>query len=442
MQLSRFVVTYRDVRPGEHVLFDVIQDHYVGIDDDTLEALSRWPREAPKDEDEALVQQVLTDEGLLVASPGDDDARLRRSLEASAEGMPGTMYVTLMPTLQCNLACHYCFQKEHPAFTRMKDPVEDSTVEWILRRVDAAASRRLLVHYFGGEPLTRQDFLLRTAKVFATSMAARGAVFEWEMTTNGVGLTVDFVKAMAAHGEGTIKVTLDGDKETHDAARVYRDGRGTFDEIFSSAVSVAHDCPEVKLRIGGNFKSEQRASYERLMDRLEAAGMKGRIDLMRFKPVIDTSKKECGTCSGCGQEEENAVLFDLNASVARRGLTKDASGDVTLAGPCELHWKNSYVIDPKGLVYKCPAVAGRPEVAVGTVHSDAVKQAPLLELRPWEQCGPCPYLPVCVGGCLGSKYLQTGRKDQVFCQKALFEESYRRNVARRYLAEFGDTEGA
>ena len=32
MQLSRFVVSYRDVREGEHVLYSVLSDRYIGID--------------------------------------------------------------------------------------------------------------------------------------------------------------------------------------------------------------------------------------------------------------------------------------------------------------------------------------------------------------------------------------------------------------------------
>ena len=58
-------------------------------------------------------------------------------LEAAAEGMPGTLYVTLMPTLACNLACGYCFQKEHPAFTKMKSegktskaPLSEAFLNW------------------------------------------------------------------------------------------------------------------------------------------------------------------------------------------------------------------------------------------------------------------------------------------------------------------------
>jgi uncharacterized protein len=439
MHLSRFVLTYRDVRPGEHVLYDVIKDHYVGVDEATLQAIERWKNAPPAGEDEATAQQVLTDEGILVRESAEDDGRLRGFLEAAAEGMPGTMYVTLMPTLACNLACNYCFQKDHPAFTKMKERIESATVEWILRKVDAAASRRLLVHYFGGEPLTRKDYLLRTAEIFSTSMLARGAAFEWEMTTSGIGLTVEFVRAMLAHGPGSIKITLDGDKETHDAARVYRNGKGTFDEIFANTVAVAKGCRELKLRIGGNFRPEQVESYERLLDRLEEAGLGGLIDTIRFKPVIDTGPSECGTCTSCATgSTETATLGQLRESIEQRGIARVAGTGKPPSSPCELHWKNSYVIDPEGRVYKCPAVAGRPEMAVGTVGQFEERIAPLVELRPWEQCGPCPFMPVCVGGCLGGKYLQTGRRDEVFCRKPFFEDAFRSDVVNRYLAEFGD----
>jgi uncharacterized protein len=108
-----------------------------------------------------------------------------------------------------------------------------------------------------------------------------------------------------------------------------------------------------------------------------------------------------------------------------------------LLGPCELHWKNNYTIDPEGRVYKCPAVAGLPGLEVTNVAAPGEEKiAPLIALRPWEQCGDCPYLPVCVGGCLGGKYLKTGRMDQVACKKDSFELSFRETVVRRYVAEF------
>ncbi len=109
--------------------------------------------------------------------------------------------------------------------------------------------------------------------------------------------------------------------------------------------------------------------------------------------------------------------------------------------PCELHWKNNFVIDPDGLVYKCPAVAGRPEMAVARVdREEEDKPAPLLRYRPWEKCGDCAFLPVCMGGCLGSEYLATGRLDGVACRKPELEASYQSSVTRRYRAELGSAE--
>jgi len=442
MQLSRFVVAYRDVRPGEHVLYSVLADHYIGIDSATFDALERWGRgRRPADTAERETQHVLLEEGFVVRSRAEDDKNLRAFLDRAAKGIPDTMHVTLMPTLAWNLACTYCFQKQHPAFTKMQGHTEESTLEWILRTVDERALRTLHVHYFGGEPLTRKDFMLRTAEVLAASMQARGGEFKWSCTTNGLGLTPDFVREMCRFGAGSFKVTLDGDRETHDQMRVYRNGRGSFDEIFENVVACAG---LVKIFVGGNFLPEQQESFERLLDRIEAAGLRGKLEGVLFKPIVDTQKSK-PSCTGCGDKEETQVLVQLNKSIERRGLGIKALGGSdtleALLGPCELHWKNNYTIDPEGRVYKCPAVAGIPGLEVANVAAAGPeKVAPLVALRPWQLCGDCPYLPVCVGGCLGGKYLKTGRMDEVACKKEKFELSFRETIVRRYLAEFPASE--
>jgi uncharacterized protein len=443
MQLSRFVVRYCDVRPGEHVLYSVLADRYIGIDDATLDAIERWSRgNRPRDSTERDTQNVLLEEGFVVRSRAVDDANLRVHLDRAADGIPETMHVTLMPTLACNLACTYCFQKEHPAFTKMQQDTEASTLEWILRTIDERSLRTLHVHYFGGEPLTRKEFMLRTAEVLSNSMQARGGEFKWSCTTNGIGLTPDFARAMRRFGEGWFKVTLDGDRESHDQMRVYRNGRGTFDVIFENVVACAD---LVKIHVGGNFLPEQKDSFERLLDRIEAAGLRGKLAGVNFKPIVDTQKSK-SSCTGCGEAAETQTLVQLNKSIEKRGLgIKDLGGDTleSMLGPCELHWKNNYTIDPDGRVYKCPAVAGIPGLEVTHVAANAAEAiAPLVKLRPWEKCGDCPYLPVCVGGCLGGKYLKTGRMDEVACRKEQFEHSFRETVVRRYLAEFPAAEAS
>jgi uncharacterized protein len=446
MQLSRFVLAYRNVRPGEHVLYSVLEDRYIGVDDATLSAVARWKSgKRPRDGGERETQHVLLEEGFVVRGRSGDDARLRAHLLTASEGIPGTMLVTLMPTLACDLACTYCFQKEHPAFTKMSPSTEDATLAWILRQVDERGLRHLKVHYFGGEPLTRKDYCVRTANVLSVSMAARGGTFEWSVTTNGLGLDLPFAEAMLRCGDGSFKVTLDGDKETHDKMRVYRDGRGSFDRIFENLMAVA---PHARIHVGGNFFPDQAASFEKLLDRIETSGLGAFLGGVNFKPIVDTQALGKGSCTGCSSSEESSTLVQLNKSIERRKLTgaqlgKDArDGTVDqLVGPCELHWKNSYTIDPDGNVYKCPAVAGLPGLEVAKVaQGGPEKIAPLLAQRPWEQCGDCPFMPVCMGGCLGGKYLKTRQTGEVSCKKELFEQSFRETVPGRYLAEFPEAE--
>ena len=445
MRLSRFVVPYRDVRQGEHVLYDVLADRYVGVDDPTLEAITRWGAGGKaRGRDEREARQVLHEDGFLVEDRAEDDARLRASYAEARKGVPGTLFVTLMPTLACNLACTYCFQKDSPAFNKMPQATEDATLEWILRTVDARKLDTLKVHYFGGEPTTRKEFCLRTAEIFDAAMRARGGIFQWEMTTNGIELDLEFALAMKKFGDGgAFKVTLDGDKETHDTMRVYRDGRGSFDAIFENVKALA---PHMRVRIGGNFLPGQVASFEKLIARLEESGVAKDLEGVRFKPIIDVdqAKKSGGSCTGCssGKDEtqEARDLVQLGGAVGKRKIAAaraHAEPLETLLGPCELHWENNYTIDPDGYIYKCPAVAGRTEMAVASVGSpDPETEAPLLKLRPWEQCGDCAYLPVCMGGCLGGKFLQTGHARDVACKKEIFERSFAEAIPRRYLAEF------
>lgn len=443
MQISRFVITYRDAVPGEHVLYDVITDTYVGVDDTLLGAVGSWRDSPPGTESEREAKASLAELGFLVESRAADDERLATFWNRAQEGMPGTMYVTWLTTLACNLACTYCFQKDHPATGHMSAETEAATVDFVLRQVDEAGTPHLLVHFIGGEPLTRKDLIRRSARRLADAMAARGGSFAWEITTNGIGLEPSFVNELLALGKGAVKLTLDGDRETHDAARVYRNGKGSFEEVFGALTEVAKECPGVSLRLGGNFRPGQASSYERLLERMEAAGLRGLVDEIRFKPVADDHNPQ-GGCGGCADVRAEAeTLVQIGRAVERSGLSRKPLGAVDAAALCELHWKNAWVVDPAGLLYKCLDVAGRPEVSIGNVRDGQRRDDPLTVGKPWEShppCATCAFLPVCGGGCIGGRYLQTGRAGEVLCRLEEFETSFREEVVSRYLAEFHDSD--
>lgn len=431
MRLSRFVLTFRDAAPGEHVLYDVVTDSYLGVDDRALSAIARWGRAPPAPGEEAESAEALRSLGFLVERDEDDVVRLEGAERAAAEGQPGTMHVTLLPTLACNLACTYCIQRDQPRSGSMSASTEEAMLAWLKRGAAASRPARLTIQYLGGEPLLRKDLVLRTAERLAGLARSLGIPFRWGIATNGLLLDVSFAKAMAAHGPGHVTVTLDGDRETHDAARVRRDGQGTFDEVLGRVADVARACPEVAVRVNGNFLEGQRASFERLLERLEAEGLTGHLAEVSFQPVVEAA----GCAAACGPGAESEAVVQLGRRATERGLSRAGAGGIDAIAPCELHWDRAWVVDTEGRLYRCFGVAGRPELAIGDVRSGPTRPDPLRVARPWEACGQCAFLPVCLGGCIGGRYAADG-VFAVDCQRPSFELRFREEVVRRYLEEF------
>src|SRR5207237_2037293 len=168
-------------------------------------------------------------------------------------------------------------------------------------------------------------------------MKGRAGKFRSHMTTNGSHLDVEFAKKMESFGPGSFKITLDGDRETHDQMRVYRDGRGTFDVIFDNVVALAR--AGCKVYVGGHFFPDQAASFEALLDRLEKTGVARLLAGVQFRPMVDTQQRSKGTCTGCSEKQETQTLVQLNKSIERRKMAPAAEKGATLEnllGPCEL----------------------------------------------------------------------------------------------------------
>src|SRR3954464_3361340 len=95
----------------------------------------------------------------------------------------------------------------------------------------------------------------------------RGVAMFASIITNGLLLTSDVVDRMLPYGLNGIKITLDGDKDTHNRMRPLRGGQGTFDRIIDNIRKVAGRCP---IAIGGNFDESSVESYPALLDFLSA----------------------------------------------------------------------------------------------------------------------------------------------------------------------------
>jgi uncharacterized protein len=428
-------------------LMNTLTDAQLLVSSDVAALLDRaaadWDR---LDADGRQALNLLREHGFLVESHEAD----RRALDgffATMRDDRSELHITVLTTLQCNFACDYCFQGDHGDAGKFADKMSLETAArvaaWIERELDRVQPERLVVMFFGGEPLLNLPVLYAIADRAFAATRARGVAIGLSIITNGLLLTPQVVDRLVPLGLKGVKITLDGDRETHDRMRPLRGGQGTFDRIIENVRQVADRVP-----IETSF-----ASYPALLDFLRQQEFAGKLSKVNFKPIIratpatpkgvlplmpvngdgkplggtcmtsaGTGGKTTAGCDSCGADE--AMTF-LRQETERRGFPT-ASG--IPGGPCHVHLTHAHTIGPDGSLYACPGFTGDKTQSTGHIDDrrDAVRESArqrFERLHPWQECGDCAYIPICAGGCLVASHTELGDMNLPTCHKSSFQSA-------------------
>src|SRR6476646_9936821 len=159
---------------------------------------------------------------------------------------------------------------------------------WIERELDRVRPERFILTFFGGEPLLNLPAMYDLAERARRAADARGVTLFTNIITNGLLLTPEVVDRMLPFGLNGVKITLDGDKDTHNRMRPLRGGQGTFDRIVDNIRAVAG---RVRIAIGGNFDETSVDSYPALLEFLSAQEFADKLVRVNFKPVVRVETK-------------------------------------------------------------------------------------------------------------------------------------------------------
>jgi uncharacterized protein len=292
---------------------------------------------------------------------------------------------------------------------------------------------------------------------------ARGVTMQVNVITNGLLLTPEVVDRLLPFGLNVVKITLDGDRDTHNRMRPLRGGQGTFDRIVQNIRRIAGKCV---ISLGGNFDESTLASYPALLDFLAAQDFAPHIARVAFKPVVrdviasvsaglDTrsstglragkfidlapvtdGKALNGTCmtsagaggaaatsacDGCGFASDGMAF--LRDETKKRGFR---TSDGVHMGPCEIHRKHAYTVGPDGDLYACPGFTGDRQMATGHIDGTSDPQRSRAarrfeQLSAWKECRDCAFIPVCAGGCTVASHSELGDMNAPSCHKRSFE---------------------
>lgn len=325
--------------------------------------------------------------------------------------------ITIIPTLDCNLDCIYCYQKGSNNYS-ISEEVALNIYKFIESKISTI--NYLNISWFGGEPLLQIDFIKKFSLKLIELCNKNKVQYNSSISTNGYLLTKDIVSILKEIKISQINTTLAGTKKFHDNLRYTKEKKNTFDVIVSNIKNASND---INVLVSVNVT---KTNIDDLYDFLEFAKCSELTHNISFcfDPVVSYSSNPCDEI--CLKDKEvNRYVLNLYKYAIDKGLN---ICDITKFNQnfiyCGADYENSYTVDFMGKVYKCTEFYNE-ENSIGIIGEDgkfnAFKFQFLSVKDPFndEVCSKCNILPYCYGGCSTKRRCQKS-----FCplEKEFIEE--------------------
>jgi len=425
MKPSRYNV-HIPIEHDETIVYNTLSDSRVIVTWELLDAINTCETQKPKNTlIESLLNQLL-DLGIIV----DDKLDEKKEFEYWINRIKfdnSVLDITLLTTLSCNMQCTYCFEQGVENSGNMSKDTADVLCDWLIERLSETHAPRLFVTFFGGEPLVNESIITYVAEKLYSRTKTIGVSLELALITNGLLLSEQLINKLNEYGLEWIKVTLDGDQETHDQMRPRKGGHGSYQEIINKLLLIKGKVPII---IGSNYDEKIQKRLPYLYRDLKEKGFSSSdISEIAFKPIQGFLGHE--TNSTHHIDAHTFSMTDLSTFNSLRKEVQDHGykpfSRIKL-GPCEAIRENTYIVDPTGALYKCAAMVGRKDLALGSIFDDfdsvifSAQNISFMTADPWKNCDDCKFLPICGGGCRTSALSANKAINGVTCEKAYFEK--------------------
>lgn len=355
-----------------------------------------------------------------------------------------TLTLFLIPTIGCNLQCPYCFEGNKPNLS-MKEDTTNAIIEFI----NKSSAKKLSLHWYGGEPLTRFDLMQYIYNRICNETNLK--ITEHTIITNGYLIDDDVLSFFKQTNLNNIQITLDGKKELHNKKRFLKETKeGTFDKIIENIKKLNTFIPECNISVRVNIDKNNYTDFVDLYKYIhETCEIKSSIYV--YPAIIKaydennlTLKNEC---------LKNEDLFQVFDYYKKNGCSVEFFPKSHKHG-CSACNVCTFTIGPNGEYYKCPEDANNPQNIIGYINDDQIKNKKLVveyinqsSQFKRKNCRDCLCFPICSGGC-GKDYLRIiykkykincchPLKNKIILKKAFLEEinCKNKNKDKKYIID-------
>lgn len=412
MKISKYNLVIQ--KEGRKYVYNQLRSSLLEVDEELSQLLSM------SNENIVLLDKELRDDLLANGMICEDGLNEENVILASSKKQRfgnDTARVTILPTLNCNFHCWYCYEKHLDS--KMKADDITKVISFCRDIICNGSVKNFHLDWFGGEPLMYFDEI-----VFPISVAVKeichscNVIFRNSITTNGYFINLEMIRRMNEIDLKSFQITLDGGKQFHNKTRFSAKEKNSYDVIVRNIVRLFYAIPDIRMLVRINYTPKNIDSIEDIAESFPD-DVRPKIEIIpqlvwQFKENVNLME------SSLKKKMETFIKKGYRRSFARLGCVL-----------CYAENMNQYVINYNLLVYKCTARDFSEKYAIGVLDENG-KFLP----KPYyydyfiassfenPKCLSCHLLPSCLGTCVQRHMENIESK----CDKEDIENSIRNKI--------------
>ncbi len=349
-------------------------------------------------------QDILIKNGFIIDSSRDEFAEIKYMYEKKYYDKT-FLNIALVPSLACNFACPYCFEKD------LKCGKENIKKYFSVLKKFAEKNFKnyqcVQISLFGGEPLLFAKECLEFLDWVKVDSKERDYRYFTSIVTNGSLLTEKILKHLLEHDLKMLQITLDSDKETHDLTRRFKNGDPSFEFLIdkiSMIVDFTKDISDFKFVLRINLSNTTTDKVEESLKYIKE----------QYRPYVNLLIRSVyNTHAYKDKNKNNNSQIDKYFEMGKN-LGFSIFQESFQYQSCEACADDKFFyLMPDLTIWKCINDLNYNDACIGKINGDGSIYIDPQKNVKWaknamstfndKECINCKLLPDCYGGCILKK---------------------------------------
>lgn len=307
--------------------------------------------------------------------------------------------VTILPTIDCNFRCWYCYESHIES--KMSEGDVWAVITFCKNILNGGAIKKFHLDWFGGEPLLYFDEIMYPISKEIKSICENLHVqFSHSITTNGYLISENMINKLNEIELTSYQITLDGSEFYHNRTRFSESDKHSYSTIVKNIILLCRHIRNVDMAVRINYtpkniNSIDKIAYDFPMDVRHKILIQPQL-VWQFKNVIN---------------EISDVIKEKLDIFIKEGYKRTNVSIPHLFNCCYVENMNQYVVNYDLSVYKCTArnfvdkkfsigkILENGELMVNSNYYNYFISSYMEN----STCLSCEYLPSCCGVCIQKK---------------------------------------